>query len=211
MSFALNPFISFGAGGGGGGGGGSCECSTVGSGADYETLSAALLAGSRNINVITDVTELTTIPINGATIINIVEGSVLNLGSNTLNWAGDYGLEINGNGSLLYNTSSGVLFNANGNTNAKLTVENINIQNNSSGNVCITDIDYARFHNVIFDSDLFICSDFNVYSDGIYRNGNIVFNTTGQHNNVVGGIFENVIVVNSGVNCLTHSIVNNIS
>ena len=202
MSFALNPFISVGTAGGVGGGGGDCDCTTAGSGGVYSTLAAAVLAGERHIRVVGPSTETQSVYFNDDYYIELAENSTVNMGSNIFNWNGNYAVEIDGNGILQYATTSGSLFYGNGNSSAKLTVEGINIQNSSSGTVCLTDIRYARFHDVIFDGNVSICGDYNLYGDCIYRNGTVKFESTAENSHVAGAVYENMLAINSGVNCI---------
>ncbi len=202
MSFALNPFISFGTQNGGGGGATSAGRITVGSvGADYTTINNALAAGHKVMAVINDVTEVLDVSVpSPGLFIEIDPGAYLNMGSGYFN-VSDRSLEIKGNGRISYNYSdvNTILFNGSGVT-PKLTVGEVTIINNSPAASCITDINYARFYNVVFEGNVNICSDANVYEGCIWRFLNINIKSGADNTILDGSVFETVSVSDSGIN-----------
>lgn len=198
MSFAYNPVQLSGGGGGGGSGSGRI---TVGASGTYQSLTAAIGQGERVLSVISDVTEgnvVVTVPLDGLTI-TIDANADLNMGSGYF-YVGDSYIHIDGAGRLLYDTDDAnyVLFD--GETTGKVVVSNITILNGSSVPACLTDTSYARFYDVIFDGDVKICGDANIYEGCIYRNSTIIV-ASGVDNAILdGSIFESVVVSDSGTN-----------
>jgi hypothetical protein len=191
MSFAYNPLQT-------GGGSGSGRTTVGASGATYQTLSDAVTAGAYVLAVVADVTEDSTIfvPEDGLDIF-IDNDAILNMGTNFFN-VGANGLNIQGNGTLSYGNIPGPLFS--GIADAELTVEGITIDNNASTSVCITNIDYARFSDIIFDGNVRVCGDSNLYHDCIYRASNIQIITGITNTMIDGSIFESSAIADSGTN-----------
>lgn len=201
MSFAYNPLSLSGSAGGGSGSGRT----TVGaSGASYTSIAAAISGNANVLSVITDVTEsdVVQVPDDGLDIF-IENDSTLTMGTNTFN-VGSYGLIIGGHGTLAFE-NAGTLFS--GVAGAELFVEGITIDNNASQDVCITNIDYARFSNVIFDGSIKICGDSNSYSSCIYKNGTLLVGSGISNTSIDGGILESMVVSNSGTNTVMSDLV----
>lgn len=203
MSFAYSPIFLSGAGGGGGSSSSfGQEKITIGnadSGADYPTINAAIAAGYNIMNVISNVNEPSSIvvPSSGLSI-TIDPGATVNMGSNYFN-IGDSSLSINGNGTILYAYSSGItLFDAD--TNGKLSVGTVTIDNDSPIPVCLTDATYARFYDVVFDGNVSICGDSNIYKGCIYKNSTIFIYPNVDNTILSGSIFQGVAVSDSGIN-----------
>jgi hypothetical protein len=87
-------------------GGGASTISTVGTGGDYATVSAAISAGKYNLILISDVTEISDIGISENTNINL-NGNTLNLGSNKIARPSLKKLTIHNGGLTVKLTSSG--------------------------------------------------------------------------------------------------------
>lgn len=203
MSFALNPFITFGTQSGGGGGStGTGRITVADAGALYTSVNLAMAAGHNVIAVIGETTENNSIfvPSPGLTL-TIDPGANLNLGSGYFNFdAND--LDINGNGSITYNhLSSGViLFRAL--NNAKLSVESITLNNNSAIQTCLTNSEFATFSNVKFVGVLKLCANANTI-DGCIFDGNTIFIDSTSSNTIIdSSILRNVLVSDSGVNTM---------
>lgn len=202
MSFALNPFISFGTQSGGGGSGGTGRITVADAGALYTSVNLAMADGHKVIAVIGETTENASIsaPSPGLTL-TIDPGANLNMGSGYFDFnAND--LDINGNGSITYNhLSSGVIL-FQGLNNAKLNVENITINNNSAIATCLTNSEFASFSNVKFVGVLKLCANANIL-DGCLFDGNTIFIDSTSSNSVIdSSILRNVLISDSGVNTL---------
>lgn len=211
MSFALNPFISFGSSGGGGNGSTGTGRITVGaSGALYSTINDALNAGHHNMAVICDAYEIqdVTVPLLGMTV-TIDPGAHLLMSSGSFLMNESAALEINGPGRLSYSYTSAadILFDTNG--GGRLLVDGITLDNNSSVTHPLTDSNFARFSNIIFEGNINVTANDNVFNSCLYRNLSLFINNTANNTLFNGCNFEGISVADSGVNtvisnCVVH-------
>lgn len=195
MSFAYSPINLTGSSSSAGGGN-----ITVGaSGATYTTVAEALAAGVNSFSIITDLTEssLITVPFEGLAI--TLENGTWNIGTGSIN-VGEYSLSLNGNGTLSYGNVQGTLLS--GVAGAELHVEGITIENTSSLLTCLTNLDYARFANVVFEGNVRICGDSNIYDGCIYKSSTITVQDAITNTLIGSSIFESVVLSDSGVNTL---------
>jgi hypothetical protein len=199
MSFAYSP-LSLNGTAGGGGGTGNGRVTVGASGASYTTVSAAVAAGHTALGVITLTNETDDVVVTSSGLqIDIDAGATLNMGSNHFD-VGDYVLQIDGGGTLSYSSSdpSYILFDAD--DLGQVTVSNVTIANTSSEFVCLSDATYARFYDVMFEGDVKVCGDANIYEGCIWKNLTI-FVPSGIDNTMIdGSIFEGVLVSDSGNN-----------
>jgi hypothetical protein len=202
MSFAYTPIIlsSQIVGAIFGGGGGAGIGVTVGpSGGSYQSVADAVAAGQSTVHIINDVTESGIVNITpSGLIVHLYHGYTWNIANNQVNTPQNATLQIDGNGVVAFgDPATGVVFNGSG----VLVVENVTIRNNGVGATpCFSNMDYARMANILFEGDLRICGDFNIYSDSIYRNGQLTIDAGQQNNHIAGGIYETYAAVDSGTN-----------
>lgn len=191
MSFAYSPVDLTSAGGGAG------RITVGASGATYTSVEDALAAGANVFSIITDLTEeqLITVPDDGLEI--SIENGTFNIGTGYINVAGNQ-FKLDGNGTLAYGSVNGTLIS--GVAGAALVVEGLTIDNNSVVTTCLTNIDYARWSNVIFLGNVRICGNQNIYEGSIYRSSAIVIPTGISNTLIDGSIFDSVVVQNSGTN-----------
>lgn len=195
MSFSYSPINIT------GGSSGSGRITVGASGASYLTVNAALAAGNTVMSVITDVTEnaVVTVPAGGLQI-TIDSNSNYNMGSGYFS-IGPYNMSVDGNGRLTYAiTNSALYLFDTTTTTAKLNVSNITIDNNSSVQVCLTDAKYARFSDVIFEDNVTICGDSNIYEGCVFKSSTIIITSDVDNTIIDGSIFESVVLADSGNN-----------
>jgi hypothetical protein len=197
MSFAYSPFSLSGTGGGSSGSG---RITVGASGASYPTVTAALAAGHTVMSVINNVSEhsLINVPVDGLQL-TIDANANFDIGSGYFNVFG-YNMSVDGNGRLTYaaTNTSHILFD--GVDGGRLSVSDITVDNNSSVMSCLTDIKYARFYDVIFDGNVQICGDSNIYEGCIYKNSTIIVTSDVDNTIIDGSIFEGVVLADSGNN-----------
>ena len=176
---------------------------TAGSGQSYATVGAAVDAGESIILVTQNTFETKDIILPRSTSVTIENGVTVEMSGYVWGFNGNRSLIIEGNGSLRFNTANRhrTFFQASG-TNSVLNLSDINLINATNNLACLTDIDYARMHNVLYDGNCVVCGDYNLYSDSIYRNGTLAFQVGCVSSNVAGSVGQNVVVVDSGTNCL---------
>lgn len=193
MSFAYSPLDLTGAGGAGGAG----RVTVGASGATYTSVEDALTAGVNVFSIITDLTEeqLITVPDDGLEI--SIENGTFNIGTGYFDVGGNQ-LKLEGNGTLAYGSVVGTLIS--GVAGAALTVNGLTIDNNSGVTTCLSNIDYARFSNVIFLGNVRICGNQNIYEGCIYRSSTLLIPTGISNTLIDGSIFDTVLVQNSGTN-----------
>jgi hypothetical protein len=208
MSFAYMPIILAGQVIGlvGGAGGGAGIGVTVGaSGASYTSVAAAAAAQQPVVHIISNVYEsgLITVP-NSGLMVHLYYDSTWSLGTFGMDVPGSRSVQIDGDGQMAYGTiARGIVINGSG----MLSIENINIVNSGSSPApCLTNIDYVRINNVLFDGDVRICGDYNIYSDSIYRNGQLTIDSGTINDQIAAAIFQNYIVANSGTNSILSDI-----
>lgn len=181
---------------------------TAGSGQSYATVGAAVDAGESIILVTQNTFETRDITIPRATHITVENGVTVEMSGYVFTFNGPRSLDVEGNGSLRFNTANRLrtFFQASGNAPI-LNIRDINLINATNNLACITDIDYARINNVLFDGNCVVCGDYNLYSDSIYRNGTLAFQVGCVSSQVAGSVGQNVVVVDSGTNCLLSDMV----
>lgn len=208
MSFALNPYIGIGTAGGGGGGGGTGRITVGASGAMYTTITNALVDNHKVMAVICDALQLgdVYVPVLGLTV-TIDPGAHLQMGSGQFFMNSSAALKIDGNGRLShsYSDTSSILFNAAG--GGLLNVDGIILDNNSSVVTSLTDVNFARFSNVVFEGTVAIAANDNVLGNCLYRNASIFINPTANNTLLDGCNFEGVTVSDSGVNTVISDVV----
>lgn len=199
MSFSYSP-LSF----GGGGGSGSGRTTVGASGATYQTITDALDAGANVLTIIADVTENAsiTVPSDGLDIL-INDDATLAMGTNNFNIS-TYGLMLAGNGTISYGNAGTLM---SGIAGAHLYVEGVTFDNAATQDVCVTNVDYARFSNVIFDGDVKICGNSNIYDGCIYRVGVLQVASGINDTSIDGGIFESITLSDNGTNTVVSDIV----
>lgn len=195
MSFSYFPILLSGTAGGGGAVGGGLI--TVGESGMFPTISEALTNWHNVLYINSDTIESAdvTVPSSGLTI-TILPGAELNMGTNSFLMHGKT-LGVNGHGTLSFAYSSPTnIFD--GDNTSKLVVDGVTLLNNGGAISCLTNIDYARFCNVRFDGNVFICSDYNVLNGCIYSNGNLSIAANVDGTLMDGSIYDGILTIDSG-------------
>jgi hypothetical protein len=203
MSFAYTPIILssqiIGLVGGAGAGGAGIGVTVGPSGGSYQSVADAAAAGQSVVHIINNTVESGAVVVTSSgMIVHLYYGYTWNLQNNQVSVPTNSILQIDGNGEVQYgDPPGGVVFNGSG----SLVIENVQITNASQGfTPCFTNMDYVRMANVLYDGDCRICGDYNIYSDSIYRSGQLIVDSGNFNNHIAGAIFQTYAVVNSGSN-----------
>lgn len=197
MSFAYTPiFITAtqSAGGASSVGGGLI---TVGTSGIYPTVAAAIAASHNVLFVNSPATEQgdITVPSSGLNITILPFGRV-DMGANRF-LLDSRKLNIDGQGTVQFaHVAPSILFD--GNIGSALNVNGVRIDNNSQIPTYMTDVNGAKFNSVVFEGDLHILSNDNIYNGCKYVNGNLTV-AAGVTNTMIGNsIFDGMLIIDSG-------------
>ena len=151
---------------GGGGGGVGVTVAGLPVSADFETVTAALAANETILNVIGDTTEPSDpqVGASGASIV-MFNSSDVSMGVNNFEWTQGSNLEIRGNGKITFaHTVNTTLFDFNGEA-GRLTVNGIELDNQSSAITTLTNGIRGRFDNCFIVGDAVFNGTRNSISD----------------------------------------------
>lgn len=168
--------------------------------ADFTTISAAIAASNRIINVIGDTTEGSTISVpNSGLSITMFNAADVDLGTNNFVWTDNSNVDIGGNGSITFGYSSATeLFDHAGFNLSRVTVDGITLNNNSTDTATLSDGVDGRFSNLVINGDAVLDGTRNQINDTDI-NGNLIVSATAS-NAKVSDCQVNGTITDNGTN-----------
>lgn len=174
-------------------------------GCDYVYLSQAVNVGKQTLcYLLGSVDEIDNIHIPSSGLTLYINNASLNMNNFRFETPNSAQLKIEGLGNIDYSEPSGdVLF---AGALGRVTVNDIDLTSNSSNYTALCEGRYSLFSQVTLDGSIGIRADNVMFSDCFWRSTNILIESGIQNVQIIGGKFEQAVVIDSGVNTVISSI-----